>query len=59
MTQTKNRIRSLLKRQGLKKAHRGTWWNATNRTWMRQEAERGDAPWRDVLGDLLDMLELQ
>ena len=59
MTQTKNRIRSLLKSKGLKKAHRGTWWNTTNRTWMRQEAEGGDAPWRDVLGDLLDMLELQ
>jgi transposase len=59
MTQTKNRIRSLLKSQGLKKPHRGTWWNTTNRTWMRQEAEGRDAPWRDVLGDLLDALELQ
>jgi transposase len=59
MTQTKNRIRSLLKSQDLKKAHRGTWWNTTNRTWMRQQADRDDAPWRDVLADLLDTLELQ
>lgn len=59
MTQTKNRIRSLLKSQGLKRSHRGTWWNTTNRTWMRQEAEHGDGLWREVLGDLLDMLELQ
>ena len=47
LTQTKKRTRSLLKIRGLKKAHRGTWWNTTNRTWMRQEADRGDAPWRD------------
>ncbi len=46
MTQTKNRIRSLLKSQGLKKPHCGTWWNTTNRTWMRQEAEDDQAPWR-------------
>jgi len=53
MTQTKNRIRSLLKSQGLKRSHRGTWWNTTNRTWMRQEAEHGDGLWREMLGDLL------
>jgi transposase len=49
MTQTKNRIRSLLKSQGLKRSHRGGWWNGTNRAWMRQEAERDGAPWREVL----------
>jgi len=59
MTQTKNRIRSLLKSQGLKRPHRGGWWNGTNRVWMRQEAERDGDPWRHVLGDLLDTLELQ
>ena len=59
MTQTKNRIRSLLKSQGLKRSDRGGWWNGTNRAWMRQEAEREDIPWREVLGDLLDTLELQ
>ncbi len=59
MTQTKNRIRSLLKSQGLKKPHRGAWWSTATRTWMRQEAEHGDAPWQDVLGELLDLLEFQ
>jgi len=59
MTQTKNRIRSLLKSQGLKRPHRGGCWNGTNRAWMRQETERDGGPWREVLGDLLDTLELQ
>jgi len=57
--QTKNRIRSLLKSQGLKWPHRGGCWNGTNRAWMRQETERDGGPWREVLGDLLDTLELQ
>jgi len=59
MTQTKNRIRSVLKSQGLKRSDGGGWWNGTNRAWMRQEAEREGAPWREVLGDLLDTLALQ
>ena len=33
MTQTKNRIRSLLKSQGLERPHRGGCWNGTNRAW--------------------------
>lgn len=58
-TQTKNRIRALIKSQGLTKPDRGGWWNKTNRTWMRQKAEQEKALWQTMLADLLDQLELQ
>jgi len=45
-TQSKNRIRALLKGQGLTRPHRGGWWNRTNREWMQDEAGRCDEPWR-------------
>ena len=57
--QTKNRIRALLKSQGLSKPHRGGWWNTTNRTWMRQESEPEKTAWQTMLADLLDQLEFQ
>jgi transposase len=58
----KNRIRAILKSQGISKAaNRGKWWNRRNRLWMRQICSAGfDAEnlWRIQLSNLLDELEM-
>ena len=58
----KNRIRALLRSQGISKAvNRGKWWNRRNRLWMRQICSAGfDAEnlWRIQLSNLLDELEM-
>ena len=63
MTQVKNRIRALLKANGLTKAaQRGSWWKIANRVWMRGLASACEVTafelWRMSLADLLDELEL-
>jgi transposase len=60
----KNRIRALLKAQGLTRPlHQGSWWKAANVAWMRQEAKdwaqaNTEPLWRVHLTNLLDELEL-
>jgi transposase len=59
---TKNRIRALLKSQGISRPmHRGSWWRIANRLWLR-ELSGGEFDvnnlWRLQLGNLLDELEL-
>jgi transposase len=57
----KNRIRALFKSQGIGGClHKGSWWKAINRLWMRGVCEGGfDANnlWKLQLGNLLDELE--
>lgn len=58
-TQTKNRIRMLLKNHGYRQSeYEGSWWKKTNRNWMRQLSENVDADWSETLCDLLDQLAL-
>ena len=58
-TQTKNRIRTLLKNHGHRHpANIGSWWKKINRNWMRQLSEEVDADWSETLSDLLDQLAL-
>ena len=58
-TQTKNRIRMLLKNHGYRQPeHKGSWWKKTNRNWMRELSENIDADWPETLSDLLDQLAL-
>ena len=58
-TQTKNRIRMLLKNHGYRQPdNKGSWWKKTNRNWMRQLSEDIDADWSDTLSDLLVQLAL-
>ena len=58
-TQTKNRIRMLLKGHGYRRpANGGNWWTKINRNWMRQLSEGVEADWSDALSDLLDQLTL-
>lgn len=60
----KNRLRALLKANGLGQAeHQGSWWKAANRQWMRQQAQdgaevSGEQLWRVHLLHLLDELKL-
>jgi transposase len=57
-TQTKNRIRMLLKNHGYRQPeHPGSWWKKNNRNWMRYVSENG-AVWSEALSDLLDQLQL-
>jgi transposase len=58
-TQSKNRIRMLLKSHGYRQPeHKGSWWKKTNRQWMRELSGRIDDGWAESLADLLDQLEL-
>ena len=58
-TQTKNRIRMLLKNHGYRQPkHGGSWWKKTNRKWMRKLSENIDAEWAETLSDFLDQLTL-
>lgn len=60
--QVKNRIRALLKAEGLRKPlHRGSWWKAVNRRWMTDLAQKAWSSgqlWRMKLAHLLDQLHL-
>jgi transposase len=57
----KNRIRALLKSQGIvKPLHKGSWWKVVNRLWMRELSEGGfdvNNLWKIQLVNLLDELE--
>jgi len=57
----KNRIRALIKSQGINKPlHKGGWWKVINRLWMRGICEGGfdvNNLWKIQLGNLLDELE--
>jgi len=58
-TQTKNRIRMLLKNHGYRQPeHGGSWWKITNREWMRRLSEKVNADWSETLADFLDQLAL-
>jgi transposase len=58
-TQTKNRIRTLVKNHGYRRAHyKGGWWNKDNRSWMMSLAEEITDSWADSLYDLLEQLSL-
>jgi len=58
-TQTKNRIRMLLKNHGYRQpANQGSWWKKSNRTWMQCVSEEGEAGWPETLADLLEQLAL-
>jgi transposase len=58
----KNRIRAILKSEGINKAaNKGKWWNKRNRLWMRQLCGGGfdiENLWRVQLSNLLDELEM-
>ena len=65
----KNRIRALFRSQGISKAgHKGKWWNARNRLWMRQfcggnldcrqTSFDADNLWKVQLSNLLDELDM-
>jgi len=58
----KNRIRALLKSQGINKPiHRGSWWRVVNRVWLRGLCVGGfdvNNLWKLQLGNLLDELEM-
>jgi transposase len=58
---TKNRIRALMKSQGIAKPlHKGSWWKVANRLWMRGISEGGfdvNNLWKLQLVNLLDELE--
>ncbi len=61
--QIKNRIRALLKSQGLiKPLYSGSWWKAENKIWMRTLAQMKRVSslqlWRMKLVNLLEQLEL-
>lgn len=59
----KNRIRALLKSQGIARPmHKGGWWKVINRLWMRGVCEGGidvNNMWKIQLGNLLDELGLK
>ena len=59
---TKNRLRALLKSQGISRPlHKGSWWKVANRLWMRQLSGGGfdiENMWRIQLSNLLDELEM-
>jgi transposase len=58
----KNRIRALLKGQGISRAlHKGGWWKRSNRLWLRGLCAGGfdvNNMWRMQLSNLLDELEM-
>jgi len=57
----KNRIRALMKSQGIvKPMHKGSWWKVVNRLWMRELSGGGfdvNNLWKVQLSNLLDELE--
>jgi transposase len=58
-TQTKNRIRMLLKNHGYRQPeHGGSWWKKDNRKWMRELSENINDDWAGTLSDLLGQLAL-
>jgi len=58
-TQTKNRIRMLIKNHGYRQPeHGGSWWKKANCNWMRQLSANVDDDWSETLSDLLDQLAL-
>lgn len=58
----KNRIRALLKSQGMRRPlHKGGWWKIANRLWLKELCGGGfdvNNMWRMQLGNLLDELEM-
>jgi len=58
-TAVKNRVRALIKSQGLAKGYAGGWWTIKNILWMREVAKSingiGEL-WKMQLGDLLEEL---
>jgi len=62
IVQVKNRIRALLKSQGLRQPlHRGNWWKVANRLWMTglsKMAWSSGQLWRMKLAHLLEELQL-
>lgn len=58
-TQTKNRIRTLVKSHGYRQpSFRGSWWNKANRGWLMGLAEEITDSWSESLYDLLEQLSL-
>ena len=58
-TQTKNRIRMLLKNHGYRgPEYEGSWWKKANRKWMRELSEKIIDDCGETLSDLLDQLAL-
>jgi len=61
-TRAKNRIRAVLKEQGIRRpAYKGGWWNQANRAWMASLAQGGDwmeESWRFRLGQWLGELRM-
>ena len=62
MIQLKNRIRALLKAQGITQSRfGGSWWKVANRLWMQELATRricSQHLWRMTLAQMLEELEL-
>jgi transposase len=58
----KNRIRAIFKSQGISRPlHKGGWWKAINRLWMRQVSDEGfdvNSLWKLQLGNLLNELDV-
>ena len=58
-TQTKNRIRMLIKNHGYRQPeHGGSWWKKANRNWMVKLTESVSDSWSETLLDFLDQLGL-
>lgn len=57
-TQVKNRIRSLLLNEGLRKEHAGGWWTQCNVRWIRSCVDMLSCSRARALEDLLDQLAL-
>ena len=58
-TQTKNRIRTLVKSQGFRRPIFGRgWWSKANRNWLMGLAEEITDNWSESLYDLLEQLSL-
>jgi len=59
ITQSKNRIRALLKSKGYRRAYfKSGWWSRLNRLWLRDLAQSDQGLGMPALTDLLDQLEL-
>lgn len=58
---TKNRLRALLKSQGISRPlHKGSWWKVANRLWLKESSGGGfdvNNMWKLQLSNLLDELE--
>jgi len=58
-TQSKNRIRKILKSHGYRRPRcKGSWWKKANRQWMQDVVEGVAEPWADTLADLLEQLDV-